>query len=87
MAGYTRQSVADIIASAIIKAAPINAELNTIRDAFAQATGHTHDGTSAEGAYVPLISDAAAYNKVVVDAVNDRISFYRYVLKTVYLFL
>tara|TARA_R110002167_G_scaffold365727_1_gene591170 strand:- start:1941 stop:4109 length:2169 start_codon:yes stop_codon:yes gene_type:complete len=76
MAGYTRQSVADIIASAIIKAAPINAELNTIRDAFAQATGHTHDGTSAEGAYVPLISDAAAYNKVVVDAVNDRISFY-----------
>jgi hypothetical protein len=49
MAGYTRQSVADIIANAIIKAAPVNAEFNTIRDAFAQATGHAHDGMSAEG--------------------------------------
>ena len=76
MAGYTRQSIADIIANAIIKATPVNNEFNTIRDAFAQATGHAHDGTTAEGAYVPLISDTDAYNKVVVDAVNDRISFY-----------
>ena len=76
MAGYTRQSVADIIANAIIKAAPVNAEFNTIRDAFAQATGHAHDGTSAEGAYVPLISDPNAFNKVVIDSINDRISFY-----------
>ena len=76
MAGYTRQSVADIIANAIIKAAPVNAEFNTIRDAFAQATGHAHDGTSAEGAYVPLISDPSAFNKVVIDSINDRISFY-----------
>ena len=76
MAGYTRQSVADIIANAIIKAAPVNAEFNTIRDAFAQATGHAHDGTSAEGAYVPLISDTNAYNKVVVDIANNRISFF-----------
>lgn len=76
MAGYTRQSVADIIANAIIKAAPVNAEFNTIRDAFAQATGHAHDGTSAEGAYVPLISDTNAFNKVVIDSVNNRISFY-----------
>ncbi len=76
MAGYTRQSVADIIANAIIKAAPVNAEFNTIRDAFAQATGHAHDGTSAEGAYVPLISDTNAFNKVVVDSLNNRISFY-----------
>ena len=76
MAGYTRQSVADIIANAIIKAAPVNAEFNTIRDAFAQATGHAHDGTSAEGAYVPLISDPNAFNKVVIDSGNNRISFY-----------
>ena len=34
MAGYTRQSVADIIANAVIKAAPVNAEYNAIRDAF-----------------------------------------------------
>ncbi len=76
MAGYTRQSVADIIANAVIKAAPVNAEYNAIRDAFAQATGHKHDGTSAEGAYVPLISDPTNTNKVVVDSTNNRISFY-----------
>jgi hypothetical protein len=76
MAGYTRQSVADIIANAVIKAAPVNAEYNAIRDAFAQATGHKHDGTSAEGAYVPLISDPSNTNKVVVDSTNNRISVY-----------
>ena len=76
MAGYTRQSVADIIANAVIKAAPVNAEYNAIRDAFNASTGHKHDGTSAEGAYVPVISDVDNYNKVVVDAINNRISFY-----------
>ena len=82
MAGYTRQSAADIIANAIIKAAPVNAEYNAIRDAFAQATGHKHDGTSAEGAYVPLISDPDNTNKVVIDTANNRISFYSEVSST-----
>ena len=76
MAGYTRQSVADIIANAVIKAAPVNAEFNAIRDAFALAGGHRHDGNSSEGAYVPLIADTDALNKVVVDTTNNRISFY-----------
>jgi len=76
MAGYTRQSVADIIANAVIKAAPVNAEFNAIRDAFALSGGHKHDGTSTEGAYVPLIADVDALNKVVVDTGNNRISFY-----------
>jgi hypothetical protein len=76
MAGYTRQSVADIIANAVIKAAPVNAEYNAIRDAFNASTGHKHDGTSAEGAYVPLISDTSNTNKVVIDTANNRISFY-----------
>jgi hypothetical protein len=76
MAGYTRQSVADIIANAVIKAAPVNAEFNAIRDAFNSSTGHKHDGTSAEGAYVALIADLDANNKVVVDTTNNRISFY-----------
>lgn len=30
MAGYSRQSTADITASAVVKAAPINAEFNDI---------------------------------------------------------
>jgi len=76
MAGYSRQSIADIIANAVIKAAPVNAEYNAIRDAFAFATGHKHDGSSTEGAYIPLIADVDALNKVVVDTANNRISFY-----------
>jgi uncharacterized protein YfiM (DUF2279 family) len=76
MAGYSRQSVADIIANAIIKAAPVNAELNAIRDAFALSGGHRHDGSSTEGSYVPLIADSDAINKVVVDTLNNRISVF-----------
>jgi len=76
MAGYSRQSVADIVSNAVIKAGPVNAEYNALRDAFVHAGGHRHDGSSTEGAYVPLISDTDAYNKVVVDATNNRISFY-----------
>ena len=76
MAGYSRQSAADIIANAVIKAAPVNAEYNALRDTFALATGHKHDGSSTEGGYVPLIADSDALNKVVVDTSNNRISFY-----------
>ena len=76
MAGYTRQSVADIIANAVIKAAPVNAEYNAIRDAFALSGGHKHDGSSTEGAYVPLIADTDALNKVVIDTTNNRIGFF-----------
>jgi hypothetical protein len=47
--GYTRTNTADITASAVVKSAPINAELNAVVSAFAASTGHTHDGTSAEG--------------------------------------
>jgi len=76
MAGYSRQSTADIVANAVIKAAPVNAEYNAIRDTFTFATGHKHDGSSTEGAYVPLIADVDGLNKVVVDTANNRISFY-----------
>ena len=76
MAGYTRQSVADIIANAVIKAAPVNAEYNALRDAFAFSGGHRHDGSSDEGAYVPLIADTDANNKVVIDTANNRISIF-----------
>ena len=76
MAGYSRQSVADIIANAVIKAAPVNAEYNAIQAAFAFSGGHKHDGSSTEGAYIPLIADTDALNKVVIDTSNNRIGFF-----------
>jgi len=76
MSGYTRQSVADIVPTAVVRAAPINAEYNKLRDAFAQSdtgtTGHKHDGTSDEGSYVPLIADLDAKNKIIVSQVDNR---------------
>ncbi len=76
MSGYTRQSVADIVPTAVVRAAPINSEYNKLRDAFAHSTtgttGHKHDGTSDEGSYVPLIADLDALNKIQVSQVDNR---------------
>ena len=76
MAGYSRQSVADIISGEVVKAAPLNAEFNALRDAFAFSGGHNHDGSSYEGAYIGLIADTDGNNKVVVDTANNRVSIY-----------
>jgi hypothetical protein len=76
MSGYTRQSVADIVPTAVVRAAPINAEYNKLRDAFTFSstgtTGHKHDGTSDEGSYVPLIADLDGKNKVQVVQASNR---------------
>ena len=80
MSGYTRQSVADIVPTAVVRAAPINAEYNKLRDAFAQSdtgtTGHKHDGTSDEGSYVPLIADLDAKNKIIVSQADNRFGLF-----------
>ena len=76
MAGYTRQSSAEIVPTAVVRSAPVNAEFNQLRDAFATVTGHKHDGTSAEGAYIPLIADTDANNKVVVNTSSNRVEFH-----------
>ena len=76
MSGYVRQSAADILPTAVIRATPVNNEFNALRDAFSASTGHKHDGTAAEGVFVPLIADVNGYNKVVTDATNNRISVY-----------
>lgn len=77
MSGYTRQSAADIIPTATVRAAPINAEFNALRDAFdfdsSGVTGHRHDGTADQGSYVPLIADLDGNNKVAVDTANNRV--------------
>ena len=72
MTGYVRQSAADIVPTGVVRAAPINNELNTLRDAFATAGGHKHDGTTAEGHPVPVIGDSDLLNKIATDTVNNR---------------
>jgi hypothetical protein len=80
MSGYTRQSTADIIPTAVVRAAPINAEFNTLRDAFdfdiTGSSGHKHDGAPDEGSYVPLIADIDGKNKVVTDTSNNRVGVF-----------
>ena len=72
MTGYVRQSAADIVPTGVVRAAPINNELNTLRDAFTTAGGHKHDGTAAEGHPVPVIGDSDLLNKIATDTGNNR---------------
>ena len=48
-ATYTRQSSSAIVDGGVIEASDINAEFNQVLAAFAVTSGHTHDGTAAEG--------------------------------------
>ena len=76
MAGYTRQSSAQIVSGEVISAAPLNAELNQVLAAFDESTGHSHDGTSAEGPPIDRVADADQRNMVLVDTSNNHIEFY-----------
>ena len=66
--GYTRKDTSNNIANGnVIDADDIDAEFNGVEDAFHSSTGHTHDGTSAEGAPIEVtgpnqeyVSDATA---------------------------
>lgn len=53
MAGYTRQSVADILNGENVTAPPLNAEFNTLQDAFGTG-GHSHDGSVGNGPKINL---------------------------------
>ena len=76
MAGYTRQSAAQIVSGEVISAAPLNAELNQVLAAFNETSGHSHDGTSAEGPPIDRIGDADQNNKILIDTSNDHLEFY-----------
>jgi hypothetical protein len=71
-ATYTRQESANITDGSVIEATHFNNEFNQLESAFASSTGHSHDGTTAEGGYVPLIADLDANNKIVSDTSNNR---------------
>tara|TARA_B110000908_G_scaffold12402_1_gene14395 strand:- start:11228 stop:12589 length:1362 start_codon:yes stop_codon:yes gene_type:complete len=77
MAGFTRQST--YTDGDVIQASDSNDEFNQILASFHNTTGHAHDGTAAEGPVIGLIGDAGVatpLNKLSVDTVNDRFSFY-----------
>ena len=48
-ATYTRQSSSTIADGSVIEASHFNNEFDQLLAAFASSTGHTHDGTAAEG--------------------------------------
>ena len=69
---YTRQESGNITDGSVIEASHLNNEFNQLESAFASSTGHSHDGTTAEGGYVPLIADSDANNKILVDTSSNR---------------
>jgi len=77
MAGYTRQS--SFVDGDTITADLFNDEYNQLVNVFSNTTGHSHDGTSAEGPVIGLIGDAgetSPNNKVLIDTANNYIEFY-----------
>jgi hypothetical protein len=57
--GYTRNDTGNNIADGnVINASDLDGEFDAVEAAFNSSTGHTHDGTSAEGAPVELVGPA-----------------------------
>lgn len=56
MAGYTRQSIADIVDGEDILAGPLNNEFNQLQSAFHATTGHAHDGSSGSAPKINLVT-------------------------------
>ena len=75
MAGYTRQSAAQIVNGEIVSAPPLNAEFNQVLAAFNVSTGHRHDGTSNEGPLIALIADPSRHNEVLINTSLNQIDF------------
>jgi hypothetical protein len=72
-ATYTRQSSAGIVDGGVIEASDLNDEFDQLLAAFVAASGHTHDGTAAEGGGVTkllgtsiTIGDATAGTDITV---------------------
>ena len=58
-ATYTRQSSTEIVTGEVINAADFNNEFAQLLSAFAASTGHSHDGTAAEGGNVTKLLGTA----------------------------
>ena len=61
--GYTRNDTVNNIADGnVINASDLDGEFDAVQAAFNESTGHTHDGTSAEGAPVTTVGPAQDVN-------------------------
>jgi len=79
MAGYVRQSSAEIADALTIEAVDLNNEFNDLVAAFSNTSGHKHDGTAAEGPVISVLGDAGVatpLNKILVDTANKYLEFY-----------
>lgn len=60
--GYVRNDTANNIATGnVINASDLDGEFDAIQAAFVAATGHTHDGTAAEGGAVTFVGPVQEY--------------------------
>jgi len=79
MAGYVRQSSAEIADALTIEAVDLNNEFNDLVAAFSNTSGHKHDGTAAEGPVIAVLGDAGVatpLNKILIDTTNKHLEFY-----------
>jgi len=58
-----------------IEALDFNNEYEAIEAAFNNAAGHNHDGSGDNGGYIPVLSDLANNNEILVDGVGGQLKF------------
>ena len=82
MAGYVRQSAAEIQDTLTIDAADLNNEFNALVAAFnngsGNTAGHKHDGTAANGPVISILGDSGVgtpLNKIIIDSSNNHLEF------------
>ena len=82
MAGYVRQSAAEIQDTLTIDAADLNNEFNALVSAFnngsGNTAGHKHDGTAANGPVLSILGDSGLgtpLNKILIDTTNNHLEF------------
>ena len=82
MAGYQRQSAAEIQDTLTINAVDLNNEFNALVAAFnngsGNTAGHKHDGTAANGPVISILGDSGLgtpLNKINVDTTNKHLEF------------
>lgn len=74
MAGYTSSWSA--INGDLINASLFLNEYGLVEAAFDSATGHKHDGSGANGSYIPLISEINNYTSATCNAANIELSVF-----------